>query len=180
MPPPQLIVETQDAADEAGAQIERRLDPLGVHRVRRPAQDDFAIERRERGRRSGQPLAESFVPFVTSDDVGDDADRAAAVAQPDVLERPPQFFGGTARRDDDRAQARGKRIDGNRRRDGALEGPEIGGAKQPGDARSNHDQRGAWIAGAGGCVSCWSSSMARSKNMSAPDAADAASHAWFI
>ena len=67
--PAQLVVERQDLADEPGTQVERRLGAGGVRRVRRSAQQHFAIERGQRRRRAGHPLAQPRVELVARHDV---------------------------------------------------------------------------------------------------------------
>ena len=55
--PAERIVERKDFADEARPEVEWRLAAGRLRRMRRPAQQDFAIERRQRIRRARQPLA---------------------------------------------------------------------------------------------------------------------------
>jgi hypothetical protein len=94
VPPPQLIVERENLADEAGTQIERRLRPFCAGRVRGPPQQDLTVERRQGRRRAGQPFPQPRMELVARDDVGQRARGAGRHNQ--ILDRPPQLFRRTA------------------------------------------------------------------------------------
>ena len=153
----------------------RRRNGAGVPRPagleRRPPEDHLALELGEHRRSAGQPFVQLLVELRARDQIGKQQRRRRR-GQLDVLERAAQRLG--------RATARHEHGTGARVGDSA--GPLGDGVVHRAQVRHPHEAGDAWgyhrFRGSDVCLS--SSWAARSSSMSAPAAADAASHASFM
>jgi hypothetical protein len=130
---PQLVVEPQHRREQPGPKTERRRRTRACGVVGGQPQQDLAIEVRQQTRTVRQMRLQSCVKLLARQQIRQHHDSLPGAGKRQVFDGAPQLLGGGPARHDDRGAARvpSMRHEAGDRR---LEGPEIGGAKQPGDA----------------------------------------------
>ncbi len=170
-----LVVQPKNLHDVAGPYMEGRLGTSHAGFANGLAQEHFAREFVQGRLGEREALREPDVEVAPRHEVWkcDRAARVSAVHQRQVLDGPAKLFGGTMRGHDHGAVACGERVGRQNVGERPMKRPKVRDPDQSDAARRNHFR-------SGGLVNRCSSSDARSRSISAPAAAEAASHAGCI
>ena len=158
--PPKLVVEPHHLGDEPGTQLKRRSDSRIRCLPRRGVEDDFALAAGQDVERRLQPRVEEQVELVSRDDC----------RRLNFVETRKVMASTACRHDDCRRCVSGGRVRSRTGNDGLPERLKVRDTDQPRTAGRNQ--------GACGLRSCVRISLrARAPSISAPAAAEDASHA---